>query len=64
LNYKYATENTNLEWLEGILAALERGFEVVSLETTETQSLLDQADTSLDFVARKENVKQEDSAGI
>jgi hypothetical protein len=30
---------------------------VVSLETTETQSLLDQADTSLDFVARKENVK-------
>lgn len=34
-----------------------RGFEVVSLETTETQSLLDQADTSLDFVARKENVK-------
>lgn len=30
---------------------------MVSLETTETQSLLDQADTSLDFVARKENVK-------
>ena len=29
----------------------------MSLETTETQSLLDQADTSLDFVARKENVK-------
>ena len=34
-----------------------RGFEIVSLETLETQSLLDQADTSLDFVARKENVK-------
>lgn len=34
-----------------------RGFEVVSLETTERQSLLDQADTSLDFVTRKENVK-------
>ncbi|CRK21435.1 hypothetical protein BN1708_017873, partial [Verticillium longisporum] len=32
-------------------------FEVVSLETLETQSLLDQADTSLDFVARKESVK-------
>jgi hypothetical protein len=29
----------------------------VSLETTERQSLLDQADTSLDFVTRKENVK-------
>lgn len=34
-----------------------KGFEVVSLETTERQSLLDQADTSLDFVTRKENVK-------
>jgi hypothetical protein len=34
-----------------------RGFEVVSLETTETQSLLDQADTSLDFVQRKENIR-------
>lgn len=30
---------------------------MVSLETTERQSLLDQADTSLDFVTRKENVK-------
>ena len=34
-----------------------RGFEVVSLETLETQSLLDQADTSLDFVVKKENIK-------
>ena len=34
-----------------------KGFEIVSLDTLETQSLLDQADTSLDFVARKENVK-------
>lgn len=34
-----------------------KGFEIVSLETLETQSLLDQADTSLDFVARKEGVK-------
>jgi hypothetical protein len=31
-----------------------KGFEIVSLETLETQSLLDQADTSLDFVARRE----------
>ena len=29
----------------------------MSLETLETQPLLDQADTSLDFVARKENIK-------
>jgi len=34
-----------------------KGFEIVSLDTLETQSLLDQADTSLDFVARKESVK-------
>lgn len=34
-----------------------RGFEVVSLETLEAQSLLDQADTSLDFVQRKESIK-------
>ncbi|QIW94832.1 hypothetical protein AMS68_000350 [Peltaster fructicola] len=34
-----------------------KGFEIVSLETLETQSLLDQADTSLDFVARREGVK-------
>ena len=34
-----------------------KGFEIVSLETLETQSLLDQADTSLDFVAKRENVK-------
>ena len=34
-----------------------KGFEVVSLETLERQALLDQADTSLDFVTRKENVK-------
>lgn len=34
--------------------ACSRGFEVVSLETLETQPLLDHADTSLDFVTRKE----------
>ncbi|OQN95936.1 hypothetical protein B0A48_17774 [Cryoendolithus antarcticus] len=34
-----------------------KGFEIVSLETLETQSLLDQADTSLDFITRKEGVK-------
>lgn len=34
-----------------------RGFDLISLDTKEQQSLLDQADTSLDFVQRKENVK-------
>ena len=37
-----------------LCVACSRGFEVVSLETLETQPLLDQADTSLDFVSRKE----------
>ncbi|KAK2600625.1 hypothetical protein N8I77_010146 [Diaporthe amygdali] len=52
------TESTSVHFLKSKLCvACARGFEVVSLETLETQSLLDQADTSLDFVARKEAVK-------
>lgn len=52
------TESTSIHFLKSKLCvACARGFEVVSLETLETQSLLDQADTSLDFVARKENVR-------
>ncbi|KAL4913942.1 CNH domain-containing protein [Aspergillus aurantiobrunneus] len=51
-------ESSSIHYLRSTLCVgCSRGFEVVSLETTETQSLLDQADTSLDFVARKENVK-------
>lgn len=34
-----------------------RGFEIVTLDTLVTQPLLDQADTSLDFVAMKENLR-------
>ena len=34
-----------------------KGFEIVSLETLESQSLLDPADTSLDFVIRREALK-------
>jgi len=52
------TESSSVHFLKSKLCvACARGFEVVSLETLETQALLDQADTSLDFVARKENVK-------
>jgi len=51
-------ESSSVHFLKSKLCvACSRGFEVVSLETLETQSLLDQADTSLDFVARKEGVK-------
>ncbi len=52
------TESTSIHFLKlSLCVASARGFEVVSLLTLETQSLLDQADTSLDFVARKENVR-------
>ncbi|KAJ4298645.1 RHO1 GDP-GTP exchange protein 2 [Collariella sp. IMI 366227] len=51
-------ESSSVHFLKSKLCiGCPRGFEVVSLETLETQSLLDQADTSLDFVARKEGVK-------
>ncbi len=52
------TESSSIHFLKSSLCvASARGFEVVSLKTLETQSLLDQADTSLDFVARKEGAK-------
>ncbi|KAL5598940.1 hypothetical protein BROUX41_003741 [Berkeleyomyces rouxiae] len=51
-------ESTSVHFLKSKLCvACARGFEVVDLETLETQSLLDQADTSLDFVSRKEGVR-------
>lgn len=51
-------ESSSVHFLKSKLCvACPKGFEVVSLETLETQSLLDQADTSLDFVARKEGVR-------
>lgn len=52
------TESSSIHFLKSsVCVASARGFEVVSLKTLETQSLLDQADTSLDFVSRKEGVK-------
>ncbi|KAL8641378.1 MAG: hypothetical protein Q9228_001809 [Teloschistes exilis] len=50
-------ESTAIDFLRSKLCvACTKGFEVVSLETLETQPLLDNADTSLDFVTRKDNV--------
>ncbi|KAL8843352.1 MAG: hypothetical protein Q9170_000210 [Blastenia crenularia] len=50
-------ESTSIDFLRSKLCvACTRGFEVVSLETLETQPLLDNADTSLDFVSKKDNV--------
>ncbi|KAI9776838.1 MAG: RHO1 GDP-GTP exchange protein 2 [Peltula sp. TS41687] len=52
------TESSSIHFLKSKLCVgCTKGFEVVSLETLESQSLLDQADTSLDFVARKETIK-------
>jgi hypothetical protein len=52
------TESTSIHFLKTKLCvACARGFEIVSLETLETQSLLDQADTSLDFVAREKETR-------
>lgn len=56
--YYIPAESSSVHFLRSTLCVgCARGFEVVNLETTDSQSLLDQADTSLDFVARKENVK-------
>lgn len=50
-------ESSSIDFLRSKLCvACSRGFEVVSLETLETQPLLDHADTSLDFVTRKDIV--------
>ncbi|KAL2312867.1 RhoGEF for Rho1 [Schizosaccharomyces pombe] len=52
------TESTSVHFLKNKLCVgCTRGFEVVSLDNLETQSLLDPADTSLEFVEKKENVK-------
>lgn len=52
------TESTSIHFLRSKLCVgCARGFEIVSLDTLETQALLDNADTSLDFVVRKENIK-------
>ena len=52
------SETTSIHFLRSkVCVGCARGFEIVSLETLEAQPLLDQADTSLDFILRKENVK-------
>ena len=52
------TESSSIHFLKSKLCvACARGFWVVSLETLETQSLLDEADTSLDFVGKEKESK-------
>jgi len=52
------TETYSIHFLRSSLCVgCARGFEIVNLDNLYTQALLDQADTSLDFVALKENVR-------
>ncbi|EWC44553.1 hypothetical protein DRE_06725 [Drechslerella stenobrocha 248] len=52
------SEASSIHFLKSKLCVgCAKGFEVVSLETLDAQTLLDPADTSLDFVQRRENVK-------
>lgn len=52
------TETYSIHFLRRTLCVgCARGFEIVTLDTLVTQPLLDQADTSLDFVAMKENLR-------
>lgn len=51
-------ESSSIHFLRSKLCVgCAKGFEIVSLETLETQPLLDPADTSLDFIQRRESVK-------
>jgi len=52
------TESSSIHFLRTKLCVgCTKGFEIVDLETLDTQGLLDPADSSLDFVQRRENVK-------
>ncbi|CAO1617455.1 unnamed protein product [Parajaminaea phylloscopi] len=52
------TESSSIHFLKTKLCVgCTKGFEIVDLETLDTQGLLDPADSSLDFVHRKETVK-------
>ncbi|KAK0548821.1 RHO1 GDP-GTP exchange protein 2 [Tilletia horrida] len=52
------TESSSIHFLKTKLCVgCTKGFEIVDLETLDTQGLLDPADSSLDFVQRRENVK-------
>jgi hypothetical protein len=51
-------ESSSLHYLKTKLCVgCSKGFEIVDLETLDTQGLLDPADSSLDFVKRTENIR-------
>ena len=52
------TESSSIHFLKTKLCVgCTKGFEIVDLESLDTQGLLDPSDSSLDFVSRRENVR-------
>lgn len=52
------TESSSVHFLKSKLCVgCTKGFEIVDLETLDTQGLLDPADSSLDFVQKRENAR-------
>lgn len=52
------TESSSVHFLKSKLCVgCTKGFEIVDLESLDTQGLLDPADSSLDFVQKRENVR-------
>ncbi|KAK9454349.1 CNH domain-containing protein [Dipodascopsis uninucleata] len=52
------SEAISLSFLKSkVCVGCSKGFEIISLETLDTQSLLDPADTSLDFVVHREGLR-------
>lgn len=51
-------ESSSIHYLKTKLCVgCTKGFEIVDLETLDTQALLDPVDASLDFVQRREDVR-------
>lgn len=51
-------ESTSIHYLKTkMCVGCSRGFEIVDLETLETQGLLDPEDETLEFVKRRENLR-------
>lgn len=51
-------ESSSIHYLKTKLCVgCTKGFEIVDLETLDTQALLDPADTTLDFVQKRDDVR-------
>lgn len=56
--YNFSSEPVSISFLKtGLIVGCTRGFEIVSLNDGKIESILDPADTSLDFINNKEGLK-------